>query len=95
MAVETAITTDFVAVMGEVTSKASFEVGDQDALVRKVIREIGYSDPAMLFDADSCKITLKIHAAEPGHQPRGDRNPREGAGRRRPGADVRICIKRD
>ena len=65
VAVETAITTDFVAVMGEVTSKASFEVGDQDALVRKVIREIGYSDPAMLFDADSCKITLKIHAQSP------------------------------
>jgi S-adenosylmethionine synthetase len=43
VAVETLVTTDFVAVAGEVTSKADFNKKTQEELVRKTIREIGYN----------------------------------------------------
>ena len=65
VAVEALATTNFVAVVGEVTSRADFDSGSQEALVRRVIREIGYDDPDMLFDADSCEVSLRLHAQSP------------------------------
>ncbi len=65
VAVETMVTTGFVAVAGEVTSGARFERDAQEKLVRQTIREIGYDDPGLEFDADSCKIDLRIHAQSP------------------------------
>jgi len=65
VAVETMATTGFVVVAGEVTSKAKFNEKDQDELVRKVIREIGYDKPELEFDANSCEIILKLHAQSP------------------------------
>ena len=65
VAVETLTTTDFVAVAGEVTSKAQFDEKAQEELVRKTIREIGYDNPDLKFDANSCKIDLRIHAQSP------------------------------
>ncbi|MDH5697998.1 MAG: S-adenosylmethionine synthetase N-terminal domain-containing protein, partial [Nitrosopumilus sp.] len=44
VAVETMVTTDFVAVAGEVTSKANFDKKAQEEMVRKTIREIGYNN---------------------------------------------------
>jgi len=65
VAVETLVTTDFVAVVGEVTSKADFDQKAQEDLVRSVIREIGYDNPDLLFDASTCAISLKLHAQSP------------------------------
>ena len=65
VAVETLATTGFVAVAGEVTSKAKFDKTAQEELVRKVIREIGYDKPELEFDANSCEILLKLHAQSP------------------------------
>jgi len=65
VAVETLTTTGFVAVAGEVTSKANFDKKAQEELVRKVIREIGYDDKALMFDADSCEIMLRLHSQSP------------------------------
>jgi S-adenosylmethionine synthetase len=65
VAVETMITTDFVAVAGEVTSKANFDKKSQEKLVRKIIREIGYDNKDLMFDADSCDITLRLHSQSP------------------------------
>jgi len=65
VAVETMTTTDFVAVAGEVTSKAEFDKKAQEELVRKTIREIGYNNPDLKFDADSCKVDLRIHSQSP------------------------------
>ncbi len=65
VAVETMVTTGFVAVAGEVTSKAKFDKTAQEELVRKVIREIGYDKPELEFDANSCEIMLKLHAQSP------------------------------
>ena len=65
VAVETMVTTDFVAVAGEVTSKANFDKKAQEELVRKVIREIGYDNKDLMFDTDSCQVTLRLHSQSP------------------------------
>ena len=65
VAVETMTTTGFVAIAGEVTSKANFDKQEQEKLVRQTIREIGYDDPELLFDADSCEVMLRLHAQSP------------------------------
>jgi S-adenosylmethionine synthetase len=65
VAIETMTTTGFVAVAGEVTSKAVFDKKAQEALVRKIIKEIGYDNPELKFDADSCEVLLKLHSQSP------------------------------
>ena len=65
VAVETLATTGFVAVAGEVTSKANFDKKAQEEVVRKVIREIGYDKPELEFDANSCEIMLRLHTQSP------------------------------
>ena len=65
VAVEAMVTTDFVAVSGEVTSKADFDGGAQEALVRRTIREIGYDSKDLMFDTDSCQVALRLHSQSP------------------------------
>lgn len=65
VAVETMVTTDFVAVAGEVTSKANFDKAAQEELVRKTIREIGYDNKGLMFDTDTCQINLRLHSQSP------------------------------
>lgn len=65
VAVETMVTTDFVAVSGEVTTKANFDKKSQEDLVRKIIREIGYDNKDLMFDADTCQVNLRLHSQSP------------------------------
>ena len=65
VAVETITTTGFVAVAGEVTSKANFDKQAQEDLIRKVIREIGYDNSDLKFDADSCEVMVRLHSQSP------------------------------
>ena len=65
VAIETMVTTDFVVVSGEVTSKAVFDKKSQEELVRKTIRDIGYNDKELMFDADTCKVDLRLHSQSP------------------------------
>src|SRR3989344_682735 len=65
VAIETMTTTDFVAVVGEVTSTAKFDKQAQEEIVRKTIREIGYDNPELLFDAGSCEIMIRLHKQSP------------------------------
>ena len=65
VAVETMVTTDFVAVSGEVTSKANLDNKAQEKLIRKTIREIGYDNKNLMFDADSCQVNLRLHSQSP------------------------------
>ena len=65
VAVETMVTTDFVAVSGEVTSKADLDKKAQEELVRKTIREIGYNNKELMFDADTCQVNLRLHSQSP------------------------------
>ena len=62
VAVETLVTTDFVVVAGEVTSKGKFDI---EKVVRDTIAEIGYDDPVLKFDAKTCKVVVKIDPQSP------------------------------
>ena len=65
VAVETMVTTDFVAVSGEVTSNADLDKNAQEELVRKTIREIGYDNKDLMFDAETCQVNLRLHSQSP------------------------------
>ena len=58
-AIETLCTTGLVMVSGEVTTEAYVDVQE---IVRKTITRIGYTDPALQFDAQSCGVLTSIHA---------------------------------
>ena len=59
---KTLVTTDFVTVAGEVTSKGKFDI---EKVVRDTIAEIGYDNPALKFDAKTCKVIVKIDPQSP------------------------------
>ena len=64
-ACETLCTTGLVVVAGEVTvhnPKAIKAMENIEQTVRKTLREIGYTDPAMKFDAESCGVIRTIHS---------------------------------
>ncbi len=64
VACETLCTTGLVVVAGEVTvhNRKAIEALEQvEATVRQTLREIGYTDPRMKFDADSCAVIRTIH----------------------------------
>ncbi len=58
VAVETLVTTGLVVLSGEVRTNAFVDVQE---IARGVIRDIGYTDPALRFDADSCGVLSSIH----------------------------------
>ena len=58
VACETLTTTNLVVVAGELTTNATV---DYEAIVRDTLRGIGYNDPDMLFDADSCEVQVRLH----------------------------------
>ena len=62
VACETCVTTNFVLVMGEVSTKA---VVDYESIIRDVIREIGYTDESIGFDADTCEICIRLNQQSP------------------------------
>ena len=57
VACETVITTDFVMVMGEITTKAKV---DYEKIVRDTIRGIGYDDDAKGFNCDTCEVKILL-----------------------------------
>ncbi len=57
VACETVITTDFVMVMGEITTKAKV---DYEQIVRDTIRAIGYDDPEKGFDCNTCEVKILL-----------------------------------
>ncbi|MEX2672082.1 MAG: methionine adenosyltransferase [Phycisphaeraceae bacterium] len=65
VACETLCTTGLVVVAGEVTVHNTEAIQAMDRIedtVRQTVREIGYTDPGMKFDADSCAVLRTIHA---------------------------------
>jgi S-adenosylmethionine synthetase len=62
VACETLVTTGQVVVAGEITSKGVIDAND---IVRRTIREIGYDQPGIGFDADSCGVLIAIHKQSP------------------------------
>ena len=62
VACETFCTTGRVTVMGEITTKAKVDI---EAVVRRTIRDIGYTKAAYEFDAQSCFVSSYIHEQSP------------------------------
>ena len=65
VACETLVTTDHCTVAGEITTKAPLTRQAVDALVREVVTEIGYTDPAIGFAASTVQVNNVIHAQSP------------------------------
>jgi len=57
VACETLITTGLVVISAEITTKSQVDIRQ---VARDTIREIGYTDSAMGFDADTCSVVLTI-----------------------------------
>jgi len=62
VACESFVTTGLAFVGGEITTKAYIEVQD---IVRRVIRDIGYTKAEYRFDAESCSVISSIHSQSP------------------------------
>ena len=101
VAVETMVTTGLVHVAGEVSTTAYVEI---PRIVRETILEVGYDGSQKGFDGRTCGVSISIGAQSPDiaqgvdtaheHRTRRGRRPARQAGRRRPGPDVRLRVRR-
>lgn len=62
VACETLVTTGMAVISGEITSKGSI---DYQRIVRETIAEIGYTDAAFGFDANSCAVLNTVGRQSP------------------------------
>lgn len=62
VAVETAVKTGFVMVLGELTTTAFVNI---DELVRQVVRDIGYDSSEKGFDGTTCGVQVAISSQSP------------------------------
>jgi S-adenosylmethionine synthetase len=62
VACETLVTTGMVVIAGEITTNAVINYSE---IARKTIREIGYTDSEMGFDADTCAVLVSIDRQSP------------------------------
>ncbi len=74
VACETMVATGLVVVSGEVTTRTYIDIQD---IVRDTIRDIGYNDAHMRFDAESCAVLVALNKQSPDIAQGVDR---EGAG---------------
>ena len=100
VAVETMVTTGLVHVAGEVTTEAYVEI---PKIVRDTVLTIGYDSSTKGFDGASCGVSASIGQQSPDiaqgvdtafESRTGARRPARQAGRRRPGPDVRLRLRR-
>ncbi len=77
VAAETLVTTGLVVISGEIKSRGHVDVQE---VARRVIREIGYTNPRLRFDADSCGIITALHEQSPDISMGVDREGALGAG---------------
>ncbi|TMB27946.1 MAG: methionine adenosyltransferase [Deltaproteobacteria bacterium] len=80
VALETAVKTGLVVLLGEITTRATI---DYSTIVRRTVERIGFTEGAMGFDARSCavitaverqspEIAMGVDRVEPGEQGAGD-----------------------
>ena len=62
VACETAVTTDYVLVFGEITSNAQVDI---ESVVRKTILSIGYDNDALGFNGHTVQVEIKIKPQSP------------------------------
>src|ERR1043165_12571 len=74
VACETLCATGLVVVAGEITTKTYVEIPD---IVRRTVKEIGYTSADMRFDSESCAVMVALNKQSPDIAMGVDR---EGAG---------------
>jgi len=62
VACETLLTTGLAMVAGEITTKGYVEIPD---IVRKTIRDIGYTRAKYGFDSETCAVITSVHSQSP------------------------------
>ena len=62
VACETLITTGLVVISAEITTKSQVDI---QQVARDTLREVGYTDSAMGFDANTCSVLLTIDKQSP------------------------------
>jgi S-adenosylmethionine synthetase len=62
VACETLVTTGLALVAGEVTTEGYVDIPD---VIRETVKEVGYIDPDLGFDALSCAVLTSIHEQSP------------------------------
>ena len=62
VACESLCKTGMVVVAGEITTNAQVPYPE---IVREVVRDIGYTDSAMGFDADTCAVLIAVDRQSP------------------------------
>ena len=62
VACETLVSTGMVVISGEITSKAIVDVPE---VARETIRQIGYTDPNIGFDAENCAVLVTLKQQSP------------------------------
>jgi S-adenosylmethionine synthetase len=62
VACETLVTTGMVFVAGEITTKAIVDIPE---VVRQTIKKIGYSDPSLGFDYETCAVIINLDKQSP------------------------------
>ena len=77
VACETLVTTGQVVLAGEVKTKTYLDV---QSIAREVIRKIGYTKSAYMFEADSCGVLSAIHEQSPDINQGVDRVNKEDQG---------------
>ena len=77
VACETLVTTGQVVLAGEVKTKTYLDV---QSIAREVIRKIGYTKSAYMFEADSCGVLSAIHEQSPDINQGVDRLNKEDQG---------------
>ncbi len=103
VACETFVTTGLAIVGGEITTKGYVDI---PKVVRATINEIGYNRESYGYDGNTVRRAGVARRAVARHRPgrrrlrRGalghvGRGPAQQAGRRRPGDDVRLRLRRD
>ncbi|CAM2008076.1 methionine adenosyltransferase [Acanthopleuribacter pedis] len=62
VACETFVTTGLIVVGGEITTSSQLDIAN---IARDVVRDIGYTDSAMGFDADTCAVMVTLDKQSP------------------------------
>ena len=65
VACETLVSTDLVLLAGEITVRSGGTEIDFEAVARKTIRDIGYTDAGSGFAADDCEVQVRLDPQSP------------------------------